>query len=85
MRETQLDTVKCEGLLKLNPTGGLLQLPHRKVTARIPHQPQCAHWGSFSPGEAIGAAAPGAKNRCRKLGSDFGVEHILFLNKSFFL
>ena len=23
------------------------------VTARIPLQPQCAHWGSFPPGEAI--------------------------------
>ena len=25
----------------------------RMITARIPHQPQCAHWGSFPPGEAF--------------------------------
>ena len=27
------------------------------VTARIPLQPQCAHWGSFPSGEAIAPAA----------------------------
>ena len=53
MRGTQLDTVKCEDLLKPNPTGGLIQLPHRKVAARIPHQPQCAHWGSFPQGALL--------------------------------
>ena len=26
----------------------------REISARIPLQPQCAHWGSFSPGEAFG-------------------------------
>ena len=24
--------------------------------SRIPLQPQCAHWGSFSPGEALAAS-----------------------------
>ena len=24
----------------------------------VPHLPQCAHWGTFSPGEGLGAPAP---------------------------
>ena len=33
----------------------------RKISARIPLQPQCSHWGSFPPGEAFTQASrPGA-------------------------
>ncbi len=24
----------------------------------VPHLPQCAHWGTFPPGEGVGAPAP---------------------------
>ena len=24
----------------------------------VPHPPQCAHWGTFPPGEGVGAPAP---------------------------
>ena len=33
---------------------GLIKKRKRRISARIPLQPQCAHWGSFSPGEAFG-------------------------------
>ena len=33
---------------------GLLRCTTRRIAARIPHPPQCAHWGTFPPGEGIG-------------------------------
>ena len=30
----------------------LVKMQKHWISARIPLQPQCAHWGSFSPGEA---------------------------------
>ena len=32
------------------------------IFTRIPLQPQCAHWGSFPPGEAIGTVSASAIN-----------------------
>ena len=43
---------------------GLIQRQKREISARIPLQPQCAHWGSFSPekrlgcGDAVMASSP---------------------------
>ena len=36
----------------------LKQRDKSKIITRIPLQPQCAHWGSFPPGEAMSATAP---------------------------
>ena len=60
MRETRLDAVEGKGLLKSYPFISLIHLPHRRLTARIPHQSaaRTSHADSFSPGEAKGAAAP---------------------------
>ena len=38
MREITLDTIEGKDLLKLDPFIGLVPLPCRKITARIPHQ-----------------------------------------------
>ena len=38
------------------------QVRKSNISARIPLQPQCAHWGSFPSGEAIAPAALGAIN-----------------------
>ena len=56
MREITLDTVQGKDLLKPCVLGGLIQLPCRRVTARIPLQSETALWAisdSFPPGEAI--------------------------------
>ena len=31
----------------------LVRYTYLKISARIPHPPQCAHWGTFPPGEGI--------------------------------
>jgi hypothetical protein len=38
------------------------QVRKSNISARIPLQPQCAHWGSFPSGEAIAPAALGTIN-----------------------
>ena len=56
MREITLDVVKGKDLLKPYVLGGLIELPCRKVTARIPLQSENAFRAfsdSFPPGEAI--------------------------------
>ena len=53
MREITLDTVQGKDLLKLYVLGGLIELPCRKVTARIPLQSPPKGGDSFPPGEAI--------------------------------
>ena len=59
MREAWLDMEKGKDSLKSNPFKGLIPLSSRKITARIPHQSaaRTSLADSFSPGEAIGAAA----------------------------
>ena len=64
MREITVDTVEGKDLLKPYPFIGLIPLPCREVTARIPHQSaaRTSLADSFSPGEAkaphSGAVAP---------------------------
>ena len=54
MREIMLDRVQHEDLLKPYPLGGLIQLPRRKVTARIPHQSGLSAC-QLLPGRSYGA------------------------------
>ena len=59
MREITLDTAKGKDLLKPYLFIGLIPLPCRKVTARIPLQSPPKGGDSFPSGEAIAPAALG--------------------------
>ena len=61
MREVMLDTVEGKDLLKPYPFIGLIPLPCRKVTARIPLQSENAQ-------KAFSDSFPRGKRYCAPLG-----------------
>ena len=47
----------------------------------VPHPPQCAHWGTFPPGEGIALRHPCKHQFIEQLSK--GGQHILFTPKGF--